>query len=320
MKTFFSLLNSLIKVLIKTEDFKKSTLKEKKPTQYSNFSHKENIYQKEKNIPSYSYSMRNIYTLNSPNLSAKKLFNELIISGSNYEKLLPTVIKNQIRIEEIEKYIQLNKRRYLEKISIVYGSNFNLSVISLKQKLELLKGFRPSQFKTDSCYLNFFTAEKREDMIFVLEFNLELLQKYHWIIDDLGGDDFFENNWYKLKYYTNETISFLPNYFYSNKLFKIFEIRGFIGFLLFPPIEIAINNLPFRLVKEKFLILNIKIKSRENAVQEAKKMLLETWGVFDKNDMNMLNGKFYYTSKDFYLVKNEFDSVLRFWKYILYTL
>ena len=134
MKGFFSLLNQLTKILLKVQVSNNRQNEKEQTEKKKDFYKNENQHQNSNTTPTYNHPSRNEYNLKSISLYTKEKFNELLING-NYEISTPLMIRNQIRIEELEKYILLNKKRYFEKIAILYGNNFNLSLISLQQKL-----------------------------------------------------------------------------------------------------------------------------------------------------------------------------------------
>ena len=161
MTSFFSLINKLLR-----ESAKQQIVNERIKLKA------EKAKPKEESIPikskqdvryGYEYPQKNKYTVSTSSNEAKAKFFEILNNNSyKINDFLPFAIKAQLRIHELEKYIEINRKRYVEKISAVFNKKINFHEINLQQKLEILKGFRPTQFKTDYCVLNFFNADERD--------------------------------------------------------------------------------------------------------------------------------------------------------------
>jgi hypothetical protein len=248
------------------------------------------------------FPFKNKYTLIEAKINPNSL--EYYLTG-NYKKkeLVGSFIKNQVRIKELEEYLQKNRNRYTNRVSIIFGNNFDLSQITQKQKIEILKGFRVSNLRKQNCFFDFLNGFNKEDLIFLFELNLKLLNKYHWLIDDLGGINEFQNIWYEFDKHNLGEKCFIPSHIGNENLFRMLDVKGFVTHIGYPSTEDVINKLPFELIKSKLIQKNLFVKSREQASKKCTELGYCTEDLFNLDELKLLNGKYYRISMDFEILR-----------------
>ncbi len=260
---------------------------------------------------------KNSYTIE--NVNQYKIFEKIYNSENGFNKqalLLFVLIKYDIKLIEVSKYLSRNKERYYQKLQTLYPNLESKESLTQKQKFEILKGFRPTVVKKENCYLNFLTASKKEEMLIFLEFDNQLTRKYSWLIDYLEGTQKLEQAWYSIKYYIQNDINFIVENFTYNRCISAFKEKGYLNLIPFPTTDLLIEYLPFSTVRLRFKQKGLTVKSKHHSKQIVAENLIDH-SIFLEEDLNELKGYFIKTNSSINQLKNDFDKILQFYALLI---